>query len=128
MKHYGLIGFPLSHSFSKQYFTEKFEKELTLFLQNKLEHEDVTKEKAAAIAAFVLVNLPKSLNDEQLIHILPSLDKEFIELTSLVNAYISAYTYENDKQLEETVHDLMKEGKLDEASSLMKSYFQKRIK
>lgn len=27
MKLYGLIGFPLSHSFSKKYFTEKFEKE-----------------------------------------------------------------------------------------------------
>ncbi len=27
MKLYGLIGFPLTHSFSKRYFTEKFEKE-----------------------------------------------------------------------------------------------------
>ena len=27
MNKYGLIGFPLSHSFSKKYFTEKFEKE-----------------------------------------------------------------------------------------------------
>lgn len=27
MKHYGLIGFPLTHSFSKKYFGEKFEKE-----------------------------------------------------------------------------------------------------
>jgi len=27
MKTYGLIGFPLSHSFSKKYFTEKFEQE-----------------------------------------------------------------------------------------------------
>ena len=27
MKQYGLIGHPLSHSFSKKYFTEKFEKE-----------------------------------------------------------------------------------------------------
>ncbi|MFO7656601.1 MAG: shikimate dehydrogenase [Bacteroidales bacterium] len=27
MKLYGLIGFPLSHSFSQKYFTEKFEKE-----------------------------------------------------------------------------------------------------
>jgi shikimate dehydrogenase len=27
MKTYGLIGYPLSHSFSKKYFTEKFEKE-----------------------------------------------------------------------------------------------------
>lgn len=27
MKQYGLIGFPLSHSFSKKFFTEKFERE-----------------------------------------------------------------------------------------------------
>lgn len=27
MKQYGLIGFPLGHSFSKKYFTEKFERE-----------------------------------------------------------------------------------------------------
>ena len=27
MKHYGLIGYPLSHSFSKKYFAEKFTKE-----------------------------------------------------------------------------------------------------
>ncbi len=27
MKHFGLIGYPLGHSFSKKYFTEKFEKE-----------------------------------------------------------------------------------------------------
>lgn len=27
MKKYGLIGFPLTHSFSKRYFTEKFDKE-----------------------------------------------------------------------------------------------------
>ncbi|RZJ78834.1 MAG: shikimate dehydrogenase, partial [Chryseobacterium sp.] len=27
MKTYGLIGFPLSHSFSKKYFTEKFQDE-----------------------------------------------------------------------------------------------------
>lgn len=27
MQHYGLIGYPLSHSFSKKYFTEKFERE-----------------------------------------------------------------------------------------------------
>ncbi|SDT51406.1 shikimate dehydrogenase [Mucilaginibacter mallensis] len=27
MKKYGLIGFPLTHSFSKKYFTDKFEKE-----------------------------------------------------------------------------------------------------
>jgi shikimate dehydrogenase len=28
MKQYGLIGYPLSHSFSKKYFTDKFEREM----------------------------------------------------------------------------------------------------
>ena len=28
MKQYGLIGYPLSHSFSKQYFTDKFKREM----------------------------------------------------------------------------------------------------
>ena len=27
MRHYGLIGYPLSHSFSQRYFTEKFDRE-----------------------------------------------------------------------------------------------------
>ena len=27
MKHYGLIGYPLTHSFSKKFFTEKFKHE-----------------------------------------------------------------------------------------------------
>ncbi|MGK0487712.1 MAG: shikimate dehydrogenase, partial [Candidatus Endobugula sp.] len=27
MQRFGLIGYPLGHSFSKKYFTEKFEKE-----------------------------------------------------------------------------------------------------
>src|ERR1700737_3472282 len=27
MRRYGLIGYPLSHSFSQKYFTEKFERE-----------------------------------------------------------------------------------------------------
>lgn len=27
MKHYGLVGYPLTHSFSKQYFADKFERE-----------------------------------------------------------------------------------------------------
>lgn len=30
MQQYGLIGYPLSHSFSKKYFTEKFEKEAVI--------------------------------------------------------------------------------------------------
>ncbi|MEI6185202.1 MAG: shikimate dehydrogenase [Bacteroidota bacterium] len=43
MKEYGLIGFPLSHSFSKRYFDDKFEKEQTTnasFSLFEVEHID----------------------------------------------------------------------------------------
>src|ERR1700712_227153 len=42
MKHYGLIGFPLSHSFSKKFFTEKFEKQnITDAVYNLFPIEDI---------------------------------------------------------------------------------------
>jgi shikimate dehydrogenase len=36
MRHYGLIGYPLSHSFSKRYFEEKFKKEKITDAEYKL--------------------------------------------------------------------------------------------
>lgn len=42
MKKYGLIGFPLTHSFSKRFFTEKFEKEKTNASYENFEIEDIS--------------------------------------------------------------------------------------
>lgn len=42
MKTYGLIGYPLGHSFSKQYFTEKFERENILAEYLNFEIADIT--------------------------------------------------------------------------------------
>lgn len=42
MKKYGLIGFPLTHSFSKRFFTEKFEKENSEALYENFEIEDIS--------------------------------------------------------------------------------------
>ena len=41
MKRYGLIGYPLGHSFSKQFFTEKFEKEHIDAQYEKFEIADI---------------------------------------------------------------------------------------
>ncbi len=43
MKHYGLIGYPLTHSFSKKFFTEKFEKENTDAAYFNFEIESIEK-------------------------------------------------------------------------------------
>jgi shikimate dehydrogenase len=41
-KKYGLIGYPLTHSFSKQFFTEKFEKENVDAVYENFEIEDIS--------------------------------------------------------------------------------------
>lgn len=43
MRHYGLIGYPLGHSFSEQYFTEKFAKEHVSANYKLFELSDVVK-------------------------------------------------------------------------------------
>ncbi|MGC9355508.1 MAG: shikimate dehydrogenase family protein, partial [Mariniphaga sp.] len=42
MKKYGLIGFPLTHSFSKRFFTEKFENENVDASYENFEIEDIS--------------------------------------------------------------------------------------
>jgi len=42
MKKYGLIGYPLTHSFSKRFFTEKFEREGTEASYDNFEIADIT--------------------------------------------------------------------------------------
>jgi len=43
MKKYGLLGYPLTHSFSKRYFTEKFEKENIESTYQNFEIDSITK-------------------------------------------------------------------------------------
>jgi shikimate dehydrogenase len=43
MKKYGLIGYPLTHSFSKRYFTEKFENEDIAATYDNFEIENIAK-------------------------------------------------------------------------------------
>jgi shikimate dehydrogenase len=42
MKKYGLIGYPLTHSFSKRFFTEKFEKENTDAVYENFEIDSIS--------------------------------------------------------------------------------------
>ena len=43
MKKYGLIGFPLTHSFSKRFFTEKFETEKINSTYDNFEIDNISK-------------------------------------------------------------------------------------
>lgn len=103
------------------------EKDIVNLLLDKLENADINPEKASIIAKFVLAHLPENLTDEQLKQILPTLDDEFIELAGIVHKYLNEYEDKEKTKITKEVHDLIKSGKMDEASNMMKSYFNKKV-
>lgn len=104
----------------------QLEQEIATLLLDKLEHLEITPERAAAIARFTLSHLPENLEEEKLAQIIPSLDDEYYELASIVHKHM----LENEQKKEIIVNDvqaLIKAGKLDDASEQMKAYFAKTL-
>lgn len=104
------------------------EKEIANILIEKLEHENITPERAAQIARFVVKSIPSHvISDEQMLAIIPKLDDEFTELASVVMKHFDNYEKANKKIIIDEVEQLIKQGLLKEASELMQKYFQKKL-
>ena len=110
-----------------QTLVNKLEHDIANVLLDKLEYSDMSFERASLIAKFVLAHLPENLTDAQLETILPTLDSEFIEIAGVVHRYMNEYEKKYEMKITEDVQTLMKSGKLDEASQLMKAYFHKKL-
>lgn len=63
----------------------KLEQDIAKLLLDKLEHFEISFERASQIAKFILSHLPENLTDDQVRKILPSLDDEFVELVGIVH-------------------------------------------
>jgi len=103
------------------------EKDIATFLLDKLEQKNITIERASEISRFVIKNLPDNLTDEQIDKILPSFDDKFIELTSLVHIHLLEYEEKNRQKLISEAEKLIHQKKINEASNLMKDYFNKKL-
>lgn len=106
----------------------QLEKDIASFLLDKLEHFNLTFERAARIAKFVLYHLPENLNDEQVLQILPSLDNEFTELAGIVYKNMLDYEEKHKDKVIEKVEDLIKNRHFVEANMLSSDYFKKKFK
>lgn len=106
----------------------QLEQDIANLLLDKLEHFELTFERAAAIAKFVLAHLPDNLTDEQVKQIIPSLDDEFIELAGVVHKHLSEYEEKYKDEVTKTVEDLMKHKHFEEANKLMSDYFKRKLK
>lgn len=104
---------------------KNLEKDVSELLLKKLEHLDISPQRASQIAKFVLTKLPENLTDEQTMQIIPSLDDEFYELSEVVNKYIVEYENETKPNVSNEVNKLAREGHFEEAEKLMQGYLAK---
>lgn len=103
----------------------RVEKEISELLLAKMEHLEVSLDRASKIAKFVLHVLPEGLSDEQIQQIIPKLDDEFFELSEIVNEHIKEYEEKYGPVIMEKVHELTRHRDFDEASRLMKEYLER---
>ncbi len=100
------------------------EKEIGLLILDKLEHLEITPERAANIAQFVLLALPNNLTDIQVRAVIPSLDETFYELAAVVYKHMQSDEVTRKTQIQRRAERLIKNQRIEEANQLMKQYFQ----
>ncbi len=105
----------------------ELEKEIARMLLVKLEHLDISLERASAIARFVLAHLPDDFTDEQVEKIIPSLDDEFWELSEIVHNHMQEYEEKYKQKVEGEIEDLIKHRHFEEAGKLAKDYFTNKF-
>jgi shikimate dehydrogenase len=97
MKKYGLIGFPLTHSFSKRYFTEKFETEKTDSTYDNFEIDNISKFPEIIKNNPELIGLNVTIPyKEQVIPFLDELNDSAREIAAVNTVKIIRYRFGNN--------------------------------
>ncbi len=106
-------------------YRKKLELDILAIIEEKLRNGQMDAERAKAIARMVLDKLHPPLTLEQIYQIAPTLDDHFTELA----VAILPIEQENTKRVEAVVTEhaqkLIKQGKIAEATSVMKQVTEK---
>lgn len=101
----------------------KLEQEIANLVLDKLEHLEITPERASQIAKFVITSLPENLTDDQIEKVIPNLDEKFWELAEIVHKHFQAYEDASKDKVVTEAEKLIHQGRVNDASQLMKKYF-----
>lgn len=102
-------------------YRKKLEREILEVIEEKLKSGEMDAPRAKDIARMVLDKLHPPLTLEQIHKIAPTLDDEFIELSAAILFVLQDHDEEIRTTVANHVEKLIKSGKLDEASDLIKS-------
>lgn len=101
------------------------ERDIARLLLDRLKHLNISVERSAQIARFILLSLPNGITEQDVRKKLPMLDDKFNEIAGIISKYLEQEEKKSKTYTIETVHTLLENGKLEEASQLLHSYFNK---
>lgn len=105
-------------------YRKKIELDILKIMEEKLSNGQMGTERAKAIALMVLNKLHPPLTLEQIYEIVPTLDDHFTELAAAVLPVIQEHDARISKIVSEHAEKLIKMGKIDEASKILKQVTQ----
>ena len=109
-------------------YRKKIELDILKIIEEKLIAGQMDIEKAKAIAKMVLNKLHPPLTLEQIYQIVPTLDDHFTELAQAVVPVMREHEEQLSRIVSEHAGKLIKQGKIDEATSLLKQANEGKLK
>ena len=122
-----IVNMDIISNNSKSKLLFQLERDIATLLIDRLEHLELTLDRASQIAQFILAHLPDSLTDEQVLQIIPSLDDRFYELAGIVYKYLLSYEdkYQNVARIQ--LEELIRHKHFTDASKLASDYFKHKF-
>lgn len=108
-------------------YRKKLELDILAIMEEKLRKGEMDAERARAIARMLLDKLHPPLTLEQIYQIAPTLDDHFAELARAVLPVIQEHEEEVRKIVSEHAAKLIKMGKIDEATTVLKQANQPKV-
>ena len=108
---------------------DQVQKSIVEVITKRLESGAMNEERAKLIAKYVLEMLPENISYEKLIEVIPKLDDNFLELSTIVLPIMMEYEIKVRTKVTEHISNLIKQGKLDDALTLTKQAieFEKQL-
>lgn len=104
----------------------KIEQDVVNELVTRLEHHEISLERVAQIARFILAQLPENLTDEETLQLIPTLDDGFTELAVVVNNALSEYAKNNHIKPPHNPQNDIQTDQLTNTSKLVRAYLDKK--
>lgn len=109
-------------------YRKKIEEEVLKIIEEKLKSHEMNADRATEIAKYILQSLHPYMDINQIYTVVQNFDDHFPELVPVVVEVTKGYDEKIKKVVIDHVDTLLKQGKVDEATDLLKKAMKREIK